>query len=211
MREDMNNKVDNNALFKFSYGLFVLTTKSDEKDNGCIINTATQITDNPLKIAITVNKATLTHDMIVKAGKFNLSTLTESVPFSVFEKFGLSSGKDGEKFAESDYGNMRTSNGLRYIPENTNSVISAKVCDSYDHGTHTVFVADVTQSFILSEEPSVTYQYYFDNIKPKAQHSNGAAKGFVCKICGYIYDGDVLPEDFICPLCKHGANDFEPL
>ena len=202
--------IDYQAMFKLSYGLFVLTAKDGDKDNGCIINTATQITNTPLKISITVNKSSFTHDMIFKTGEFNLSTLTENVPFSVFEQFGFRSGKDRDKFAESGY-DVRTANGLRYVPHNTNSVISAKVCDSYPYGTHTIFVADVTQSFIISEAPSVTYQYYFDNIKPKSQLPTKDIKGFVCKICGYVYDDDVLPEDFICPRCKHGANDFEPI
>jgi len=202
--------IDTNAMFKLSYGLFVLTAKDGSKDNGCIINTATQITASPLRISIAVNKANFTHDMIVKTGEFNLSVLSESAPFSIFEQFGFHTGRDTDKFAS--YGNNeRTANGIRYIVEHANSIISAKVSESYDYGSHTVFMADVTQSFVLSNEPSVTYQYYFDNIKPKPQPPQEGKKGYVCKICGYVFEGSSLPDDFICPLCKHGSADFEML
>ena len=202
--------VDPNTMFKLSYGLFVLTAKEGDKDNGCIINTVMQITVSPIRIAIAVNKANFTHDMIVKTGAFNISVLSESVPFSVFERFGFRSGKDTDKFDGCAYNN-RTGNGIRYIPEHTNAVISADVIESYDCGTHTMFVADVTQAAALSTENSVTYQYYFDNIKPKPQPPKGDKKGYVCKICGFIYEGEELPEDYICPICKHGAEDFEKL
>jgi flavorubredoxin/flavin reductase (DIM6/NTAB) family NADH-FMN oxidoreductase RutF len=202
--------VDSAAMFKLSYGLFVLTAKDGVKDNGCIINTAVQITETPLRISVTVNKAGLTHDMIVKTGEFNLSILSNSAPFGIFEQFGFHSGRDSEKFADCVY-DKRTANGIRYIPEHTNGVISAKVAKAYDYGTHTIFIADVLQAFVLSDEPSVTYQYYFDKIKPKPQPPKDNKKGFVCKICGYMYDGDDLPADFICPLCKHGVQDFEPV
>ncbi|MCL2721625.1 MAG: flavin reductase [Treponema sp.] len=202
--------IDSNAMFKLSYGLFVLTAKDGSKDNGCIINTATQITASPLRISITVNKTNYTHEMIIKTGEFNLSVLSQSASFNIFEQFGFHSGRDTDKFA--NYSNeKRTANGIRYVSEHTNSIISAKVCDSYDYGSHTVFMADITQSFVLSGEPSVTYQYYFDNIKPKPQPPQDGKKGFVCKICGYVFEGSSLPEDFICPLCKHGSADFEKL
>jgi len=180
-----------------------------EIDNGCIINTAMQITSSPLRVSIAVNKANYTHDLIVKTGVFNVSILSTRAPFDVFKQFGFSSGRDTNKFASVDY-NDRSSNGLRYIPDYANSVISAKVCESHDCGTHTLFIADVTESFTLSGDPSVTYQYYFDHIKPKPQESVEKKKGFVCKICGHIYEGDTLPVDYICPICKHGAIDFEP-
>ena len=205
--------IDPAAMFKLSYGLFVLTAKDGNKDNGCIINTTTQITVTPLRISIAVNKANFTHDMIVKTGMFNISVLDTSAPFKVFEHFGFHSGSDTDKFADCE-NETRTRNGIRYLPKYTNCVIAAKVCDTYDYGTHSIFVADVTESFILSKEPSLTYQYYFDNIKPKPQLAGQSAekkKGFVCIICGYVYEGDSLPDDFICPLCKHGAVDFEPL
>ena len=202
------NTIDPAAMFKLSYGLFVLTAKEGQKDNGCIINTTVQITSNPLRISIALNKANFTHDMIVNTGQFNLSVLAESVPFAVFQQFGFQSGKDTDKFA-ANANDERTANGILYLSEHVNCVISAKVCDALDYGTHTIFVADVTQSFVLSGERSVTYQYYFDNIKPKP--TKVEKKGFVCKICGYLHEGTSLPEDFICPLCKHGAVDFQPL
>jgi len=202
--------IDTNAMFRFSYGLFVLTAKDGGKDNGCIINTAIQVTASPLRISIAVNKANYTHDMILKTGIFNLSILAESAPFRIFQQFGFSSGKETDKFADCGYQD-RAANGIRYVSEHTNCMIAAKVADSFDYGTHTIFVADVTQSIVLSNEPSVTYQYYFDNIKPKPQPPKENKKGFVCKICGYVHEADSLPDDFICPLCKHGAADFEPL
>ncbi len=200
--------VDTAAMFKLSYGLFVLTARDGAKDAGCIINTATQITDKPLRLSIAVNKANYTHDVIIKTGAFNLSVLSESAPFRIFQQFGFSSGRDTDKFAECGY-SARAANGIRYVPEHTNAMIACKVSQAYDYGTHTVFVADVTEALTLSGEPSTTYQYYFDHIKPKPQPPKEAKAGFVCKICGYVYEGDVLPEDFICPLCKHGAADFE--
>jgi len=200
--------VDVSAMFKLSYGLFVLTAKDGSKDNGCIINTVAELTEKPLRISIAVNKANYTHDIIVKTGVFNVSTLSESAPFKVFEHFGFHSGRDTDKFADCEV-EKRTSNGVLYLPKYTNSVISGKVTDSFDYGTHTLFIADVTQSFVQTNEPSMTYQYYFDNVKPKPQKTTETKKGFVCKICAYFYEGDTLPPDFICPLCKHGAADFE--
>jgi len=206
--------IDLNAMFKFSYGLFVLTARDGSAsagamDNGCIINTAIQVTASPLRISIAVNKANYTHDMIIKTGAFNISILSESAPFSLFQQFGFSSGKTTDKFLNCAYNN-RAANGIRYISEHANCMISGKVIDSYDYGSHTIFIADVTESIVLSNEKSVTYQYYFDNIKPKPQPPKDAKKGYVCKICGYVHEGD-LPDDFVCPLCKHGAEDFEPL
>jgi len=203
-------RLDPGAMEKLSYGLFVLTAKDGDRDNGCIINTSTQITVKPLRISIAVSKENYTHDIIKKAGEFNVSTLSTSVPFSVFEHFGFQSGRDTDKFADCT-SDSRTGNGIRYVPKYTNGVISGKVINKYDYETHTLFVADVTEARVLSNEPSATYKYYFDNIKPKPQPSTEQKKGFICKICGYIYEGDTLPDDFICPLCKHGAVDFEPI
>jgi len=199
--------LDPDAMFKFSYGLFVLTAKDGEKDNGCIINTAIQVTASPLRISVTVNKANYTHDMIAKTKAFNISILSESAPFRIFQQFGFSSGKTTDKFADSNYSD-RSANGIRFVSEHTNCVISGKVVDMYDYGSHTIFIAEVTQSVVLSNEKSVTYQYYFDNIKPKPQPPKDNKKSYVCKICGYVHEGD-LPPDFVCPLCKHGAEDFE--
>jgi len=196
------------AMFKLTYGVFVLTTKNGNKDNGCIINTATQITMSPPRISIAVNKSNFTHDILLQTEEFNLSILTEHTPYRIFEQFGFQSGRDTDKFANSDY-NTRTQNGICYIPEYTNGVISAKIIEALDYETHTLFVADMVQAFSLSDNSSMTYQYYFDNVKPKTPTNH--KKGFVCKICGYVYENASLPNDFICPLCKHGAESFEPV
>jgi len=202
--------IDSNTMFKISYGLFVLSAKDGGKDNGCIINTVTQITDNPIRISIAVNKTALTHDMVVHSKAFNVSVLTESAPFSLFQNFGFHSGKNMDKFSGYDE-NQRTNNGIRYLTENTNAVISARVTDILDYGTHSVFIADVTQAFTLSAKPSATYQYYFDNIKPKPLPAEEKKAGYICKICGYVYEGEPLPSNFICPICKHGAVNFEKM
>ena len=202
-------QVENAALFKLSYGLFVLTARDGAKDNGCIINTAAQVTSTPLRISIAVNKANYTHDMIAKTGAFNLSVLSESTPFRVFQQFGFQSGRDVEKLAGDE---PRMENGIAYLGEHANAVLSGRVVSAVDCGTHTIFIADVTEAHVLSSEPSATYAYYFAHIKPKPQPAEGQKKkGFVCKICGYVYEGETLPADFVCPLCKHGAEDFEPL
>lgn len=205
-----NKLVEPNALFKLSYGLFILTARDEDRDNGCIINTVMQLTDNPKRILIGVNKGNFTHDMIAKTGVFNVSVLTTETSFEVFQYYGFQSGRDVNKFAEKD-GLDRTENGVAYLPGFANAVISAKVVSAADYDTHTLFVAEVTEAKVLSNVPSVTYTYYFDHIKPKPQPVQAEKKGFVCKICGYVYEGDTLPADFICPLCKHGADDFEPI
>lgn len=199
--------IEKAAAFKLSYGLFVLTARDGEKDNGCIVNTVFQVTDNPFKISVTVNKNNYTHDMIKKTGVFNASVLTESVPFSVFQHYGFKSGRDTEKINSSTM--PRSENGVVYLSAFTNAFMSAKVVEETDCGTHTMFIAEVTEAQTLSDERSVTYQYYFDNIKPKPQPQK--KKGFVCQICGYVYEGDELPEDFVCPICKHSADAFKPL
>ena len=207
---DIGAKFDSKALFKISYGLFVLTARDGKKDNGCIINTAVQLTSSPCRIAITVNKQNYTHDMIMRTDAFNLCALSEDAPFKVFEHFGFQSGKDVNKFADCDSEN-RMGNGILYLPKYTNAVISAAVVATVDCGTHTMFIADVCETMILSSVPSMTYQYYFDNVKPKPAAKSEEKKGYVCKICGYVYEGEELPPDFVCPLCKHGAEDFEKL
>ena len=195
--------MDNKALFKLSYGLFVLTAREGEKDNGCIINTAIQLTGSPCRISIAVNKSNYTHDMVLRTGVFNVSVLTEEATFWVFRHYGFQSGRDTDKFA--GIPENRTENGLRYIDGCTNAVLSGKVVQTVDCGTHTLFIAEVTDAKVLSNDKSVTYQYYFDHIKPKPEKK----KRWVCKICGYVYEGEELPADFVCPLCKHGAEDFE--
>lgn len=203
-------KIESNAMFKLSYGLFVLTARDGEKDNGCIINTVMQITNSPLRISIAVNKANFTHDMIMETKKFNISVLTIDASFKIFERFGFCSGRDTDKFAN-EMKQTRTENGIRYIEQDTNAVISGNVIEVNDYETHSVFIAEVSEAVILSNIPSVTYQYYFDNIKPKPQPLGEKKKGFVCKICGYVHEGDELPEGYICPICKHGVEDFERL
>lgn len=199
---------DVNAMFKLSYGLFVLTAKADGKDNGCIINTVMQVTDTPMQISVTVNKANYTTMLIDETREFNVSILSEAVQFSVFERFGFQSGRKTDKFAGFD-GVKRSRNGLLYLTEMTNAYLSAKVVKKLDLGTHIQFIAEVTAGEVLSDIPSVTYAYYFANIKPKPQTEK--KKGYVCKICGYVYEGDPLPDDFVCPWCKHGAADFEAI
>ena len=196
--------MDNNALFKVSYGLYVLTARQGEKYNGCIINTAGQVTDDPKRIQISVCKKNLTHDMILATGEFNISVLTESAVFWIFQHYGFQSGRDTDKFAMVP--EARTANGIRYVKGCVNAVISGKVITTVDCGTHTLFIADVTEAIHISDEPSMTYQYYFDHVKPAPEPQK---TGWVCKICNYVYEGEELPPDFICPWCKHGAQDFE--
>lgn len=199
--------VEKASVFKLTYGLFVLSARDGDKDNGCIINTAQQVTDSPVRISVTVNKNNYTHDMIKKTGIFNISVLSESVPFSVFQHYGFKSGRDTDKIAGDSM--PRGENGVIYLSAFANAFISGKVVDEVDCGTHTIFIADITEAQVLSDEKSVTYQYYFDHIKPKPQAEK--KKGYVCEICGYVYEGDELPEDFVCPICKHGADAFKPL
>jgi flavin reductase (DIM6/NTAB) family NADH-FMN oxidoreductase RutF len=200
--------MDTKALYSLSYGLFVLTARENDRDNGCIINTAMQVTSQPNRISITVNKANHTHDMIHRTGVFNLSVLGERTPFSVFERFGFSSGRDVDKFAGDDV-SPRSENGVRYLGEYANALLSGRVFAEVDCGTHTLFLADLTDAAVLSDAPSMTYAYYFANVKPKPQPKPEEKTGWVCKICGYVYEGEELPADFVCPLCKHGAEDFE--
>ena len=201
--------VEQNAMFSLSYGLFVLTARDGKKDNGCIINTAAQLTDTPKRISIAVNKANFTHDMIRKTGVFNLSMLSTDAPFGLFQHYGFQSGRDVDKFADVK-GMARATNGVYYLPYSTNAFVSGKVTQEIDLGTHTLFIADVTEARVLSDAPSMTYSFYFANVKPKPSALKKQT-GWVCKICGYVYEGETLPADFICPLCKHGAEDFEKL
>ena len=197
--------MDKTALFKLSYGLFVLTARQDGKDNGCIINTAGQLTDQPTRIQIAVNKQNLTHDMVLQTGQFNVSVLSEEAVFWVFQHYGFQSGRNVDKFAAIP--EARTANGLRYVEGCTNAVISGKVVQTVDCGSHTLFIAEVTEAKTLSSEPSMTYQYYFDHVKPKPAPATTGK--WVCKICGYVYEGEQLPPDYECPLCKHGPEAFE--
>jgi len=199
--------MDTKALFKIGYGLYVLTAMDVDRHNGCIINTLQQLTSTPLRIGITVNKGNLTHDMILHSGEFNVSVLSEEADFSIFRHFGFQSGRDAEKIAgNKDLG--WSENGLSYLKKGTNAYLSGKVFDTVDLGTHTMFLADVTDAQVLSGAESATYSYYHAHIKPKPEKKE---KGWRCKICGYVYEGEELPEDFVCPLCKHGAIDFEKI
>lgn len=201
--------IEKEAMYKLTYGLFVVTSTDGAKQNGCIVNTVSMLTDNPKRITVFVNKANYTEELIRKTGVFNVSVLTEKTPFSVFEQFGFCSGRDTDKFVGKSY--PTTENGLYYMPEYANAVLSAKVIDAHEYGTHTLFVAEVTEAKTLSTDKSVTYEYYQSNIKPKPQAQAAASgkKRWVCKICGYVHEGDELPADFVCPLCKHPAEDFE--
>lgn len=199
-------EMDNNVMFKISYGLYVLTAKDGEKYNGCIINTLQQVTTTPNKVTIAVNKNNFTHDMIMKTKEFNASIISEKASFDMFRHFGFQSGKDTDKF--SDYPMTLSDNGLPYISDGSNAYLSGKVISTVDLCTHTMFIADVTDGKVISEDASATYDYYHKHIKEAPQKKS---KGWVCKICGYVYDGDPLPEDFVCPVCKHGAADFEKL
>ncbi len=204
--------LDPTALFTLSYGLYVLTAREGGRDLGCIVNTVTQLTENPTRIAVSVNKQNFTNEVIQRTGLFNVSVLTEAAPMDLFRHFGFQSGRDVDKFAGRT--DPTSENGLRYISGPANALISGKVEQAIDCGTHMLYIALVTEARKLSDAPSMTYAYYFANVKPRPQPKPAQEKprrGFVCRICGYFYEGDELPPDFICPLCKHGAADFEPV
>ena len=218
-----------NAMFNLSYGLFVLTTLNKGKDYGCIINTVTQVTSTPNQITIAVNKGNYTHDMIMESKIFTVSVISEDATFDLFKQFGFQSGRDVNKFHMYP-GRRRLLNGMLYVNRGTNAYISAKVTNSIDLGTHTLFIAEVTASDVFSDTPSATYTYYFNHIKPGSPAINTKKEPpkkdeskpvetkvvktkwvWICKICGFVYDypGETLPEDYVCPLCKHPASDFE--
>ena len=201
------NKNDLSALFNIGYGLYVVTCHDGKKDNGLIVNTVTQVTNAPNRIAVTINKENYSHHVIRQTGMMNVNTLTVDAPFAVFEKFGFQSGRNVDKFA--DCTPIRSDNGLIFLPRHINSFLSLKVESYVDLDTHGMFVCSVTEARVLSDRETMTYTYYHENVKPKPQTEG--KKGYVCKICGYVYEGDPLPEDFVCPLCKHGAADFEPI
>lgn len=201
------SNVDNAALFKISYGLFVVTSKDGNRDNGLIVNTVTQVTNTPNRIAVTINKQNYSHDVIKETGIMNVNCLSTDAPFSVFENFGFKSGRDADKF-EGITPN-RSENGLAVLGQYINAFISLKVESYVDVDTHGMFICTVTEARVVSDAPAMTYTYYQENVKPKPEAAK--KKGYVCKICGYVYEGDTLPADFICPWCKHGAEDFEEL
>ena len=201
------NKNDPTALFNIGYGLYVVTSNDGKKDNGLIVNTVTQVTNMPNRIAVTINKENYSHHVIKMSGKMNVNCLTVEAPFSVFETFGFVSGRNVDKFA--DCTPLRSDNGLVVLPRYINSFMSLKVEQYVDLDTHGMFICSVSEARVLSDKETMTYTYYHANVKPKPE--TDGKKGYVCKICGYVYEGDELPEDFICPLCKHGAQDFEPI
>lgn len=203
--------MDKKAMYKLSYGLFVLTSAFEGRDNGCIINTGIQVTSEPNRISIAVNKANFTKELIEKSGKFNLSILSEEASFETFRHFGFQSGRDVNKFA--DYQDCKRSvNGLCYITAGTNAYISATVEQTVDLGSHMLFIAVADNMKVLSEVPSATYAYYQSAIKPKPKQQASSGKtAWRCTVCGYIYEGDELAADFICPLCKHPSSDFEKI
>ncbi len=201
------NKNDLTALFRIGYGLYVVTSNDGKKDNGLIVNTVTQVTNTPNRIAVTINKDNYSHHIIKQTGIMNINCLSTDAPFSVFEAFGFRSGRNVDKFA--DCTPLRSDNGLVFLPRYINSFLSLKVEQYVDLDTHGMFICSVTEARVISDRETMTYTYYQNNVKPKPQTEG--KKGYVCKICGYVYEGEELPEDIVCPLCKHGAADFEPI
>ncbi len=207
MQESTANKNDLKALFNIGYGLYVVTCNDGKKDNGLIVNTVSQLTSTPNRVAVTINKQNYSHHVIKQSGEMNINCLSTEAPFSVFENFGFTSGRNTDKFA--GWETLRSDNGLPFLTRFINSFMSLKVEQYVDLDTHGMFICSVTEARVLSDKETMTYTYYQNNVKPKPETEG--KKGFVCKICGYIYEGDTLPEDYICPLCKHGASDFEPI
>ena len=206
-QDETANKNDMSALFNIGYGLYVVTSNDGSKDNGLIVNAVTQLTDSPNRVAVTINKANYSHHVIKKTGIMNVNVLDTSAPFFVFEHFGFQSGRTIDKFAGCE--NLRSDNGLRFLPRYINSFMSLKVEQYVDLDTHGMFICSVTEARVMSDRDTMTYTYYHNNVKPKPDTEG--KKGFVCKVCGWVYEGDTLPDDIICPLCKHGAADFEPI
>lgn len=206
-RSDTANKNDLNALFNIGYGLYAVTCNDGKKDNGLIVNTVTQVTNTPNRIAVTINKDNYSHHVIKQSGTMNINCLSQDAPFSVFEKFGFQSGRSVDKFEGEKV--LRSDNGLVFLSKHINSFMSLKVEQYVDFGTHGMFICSITESRVISNAETMTYTYYQSNVKPKP--NTEGKKGYVCKVCGYVYEGGELPEDFVCPLCKHGAADFEPI
>ena len=205
--DTLANKNDMTALFRIGYGLYVVTSNDGRKDNGLIVNTVTQLTDNPYRVAVNINKANYSHHVIRQTGVLNVNCLSVDAPFSVFQQFGFQSGRTVDKFAGQKIN--RSGNGLVFLDKYINAFMSLKVEQYVDLDTHGMFICSVTEARVMSDQDTMTYTYYQQNVKPKPETEG--KKGFVCKVCGYVYEGDELPEDIICPLCKHGAVDFEPI
>ena len=205
--DTLANKNDLTALFRIGYGLYVVTSNDGKKDNGLIVNTVIQLTDTPNRVAVNINKANYSHHVIKQTGMLNVNCLSTEAPFSVFQQFGFQTGRSVDKFAGQTV--HRSDNGLVFLDKYINAFMSLKVEDYVDLGTHGMFICSVTEARVMSDQDTMTYTYYQNNVKPKPETEG--KKGFVCKVCGYIYEGDELPADYICPLCKHGAADFEPI
>ena len=205
--DTLANKNDLTALFRIGYGLYVVTSNDGKKDNGLIVNTVIQLTDTPKRVAVNINKANYSHHVIKQTGMLNVNCLSTEAPFSVFQQFGFQTGRSVDKFAGQTV--HRSDNGLVFLDKYINAFMSLKVEDYVDLGTHGMFICSVTEARVMSNQETMTYTYYQNNVKPKPETEG--KKGFVCKVCGYIYEGDELPADYICPLCKHGAADFEPI
>ena len=204
---DTANKNDMTALFNIGYGLYVITSNDGKKDNGLIVNTVTQVTNTPNRVAVTINKGNYSHHIIKQTGKMNINCLTVDAPFSVFEAFGFVSGRNVDKFKDCEP--LRSDNGLVFLPRYINSFMSLEVEQYVDLGTHGMFICSVTEARVISDRETMSYTYYLENVKPKPETKG--KKGYVCKICGWVYEGDTLPEDIVCPLCKHGYADFEEI
>ncbi len=207
IEEETKPEIDSKALFKIGYGLYVVTSRDGDKDNGLIVNTVTQLTDTPLRVAVNINKLNYSHDIVKKTGVLNVNCLNIEAPFSIFQEYGFVSGRDKNKFEGKEI--VRSANGVAVLTNYVNSVISLKVDQYVDLGTHGMFICSVTESKVINNVETMTYNYYQANVKPKPQPTK--KKGYVCKVCGYVYEGDELPEDIVCPLCKHGAADFEEI
>ena len=207
IQDSTANKNDLSALFNIGYGLYVVTSNDGKKDNGLIVNTVTQVTNTPNRIAVTINKENYSHHIIQQTGKMNINCLSVDAPFSVFETFGFVSGRNVDKFKDCNV--LRSDNGLVFLPKHINSFMSLQVEQYVDLGTHGMFICSITEARVINHLETMTYTYYHNNVKPKPQ--TAGKKGYVCKICGYVHEGDTLPEDIVCPLCKHGAADFEPI
>ncbi len=209
------SNIDTMSLRKLTYGLFAVFTHDGKKHNACIINTAQQITDTPALITICVNQSNYTCETIKKTKEFNISILSEDAPFELFAALGFVSGRDNDKLSAMESDLATSENGLKYLTKYSNSYFSAKVIDMTDYGTHTIFVAELTEAAVISDVPSTTYAYYFTNIKPQSKNGSSSKSkkivGWRCIICGYEYEGAELPSDYICPLCNHPATDFEPI
>ena len=201
------NKNDMKALFNIGYGLYVITSNDGNKDNGLIVNTVSQLTSDPQRIAVCINKTNYSHHVIRQTGIMNVNCLDVSAPFQVFRNYGFQSGRTADKFAGVE--ELRSDNGLRFLPMYINSFMSLKVMDYMDLGTHGMFICDLTEARVMSDKETMTYTYYQKNVKPKPETEG--KKGYVCKVCGWVYEGEPLPDDIVCPLCKHGAADFEPI